>query len=346
MNRAKKIAISLAVTALVYICVCLTLIFWPTPSKKNSESYDFSSLKKAAAQEIIAEERWLTLRDKSQLFYRYYPSEANRTLILIHGSGGESRYLSDFAAFMASNGIARVITPDLRGHGRTANLTAKQKGDIDYIGQYDDDLEDLIHDLRLSYPKSTVVLGGHSSGGGLALRYAGNSHSNPVDGYLLFAPYLGHEAITIKSNQDKQLSTEVKSNSGEWVTVALKRWIGLAMLNNIGISGFNSKPVLIFNLPEQWVDNLQTPDYSYRLAMSFQPNDYIADIKRINKPTLVLVGQEDEAFASDQFAPAFQSAAAFAAVKTIPEAKHLDIINNPDSRQAIRQWYAQAFPQD
>lgn len=345
MKRIRKIAFSLAITATIYICICLALIFWPIPSKKNIESFDFSSLEKATGQELAAEEQWLTLRDKSQLFYRHYASAANSTLILLHGSSGESSYLGDLAKFMAESGIARVITPDLRGHGRTANQAAVRKGDIAYIGQYDDDLEDLIHHLRATYPNSPIILGGHSSGGGLAVRYAGNSRTSPVDGYLLFAPFLGHEAITMKDNQDKHQATAVKSDSGDWVTVALKRWIGLAMINDIGITAFNHKPVLMFNLPERLVSDLQTADYSYRLAMSFQPNNYIADIKHIDKPTLVVVGQADETFVSDQYSPAFKPAGKFAQVKIIPAAKHMDIINHPDSRQEILNWYRQTFPQ-
>lgn len=340
MKLTRRILIITIITTVIYLCICLTLVFWPTPKKQNVQSYDFSSLNSTSKNESAGEEKWLTLRDQSKLFYRYYESDAKSTLILIHGSGSESRYLSNFASFLAKSGISRVITPDLRGHGRTASISmSKKKGDIDYIGQYDDDLEDLIRYTRTAYPQSKIVLGGHSSGGGLALRYAGNTNLSAVDSYLLLAPYLGHEAITIKTNEHERETTTLKPKAGEWVTVALKRWIGLAMLNNIGVSIFNYLPVLIFNLPDTLVDDLQTPDYSYRLAMSFQPHNYIEDIKQINRPTLVLVGEKDEAFNVEQFAIAFRPAQKYVYVKTITGAKHMDIFNNADAKQEINNWY-------
>lgn len=224
MNVFKKTVLFIAISFLLYLGAGLVLTFWPEPQKKKVDFYDFSSIKQSSDNTL--RERWLMLRDKTKLFYHYYPSDAKCTMIIIHGSGTDSRYLSNIANYVSENKLARVITPDLRGHGRTS----KTKGDIGYIGQYEDDLEDLILQIKSSYPNEKIVLAGHSSGGGLTLRYAGNPKMSSVDAYVMFAPYLGHEATTIKPN-----------NSGEWVTVVLKRYIGLAMLNNLGIKVFNNK---------------------------------------------------------------------------------------------------------
>lgn len=336
MAIVKRIFIALSILVFVYLGICLTLVFWPIPKKQHIENFDFSVLKKNEQQPTLGTERWLTLRDNKKLFYRYYDSNryydskgtldtnVKNTLILIHGSGSESRYLGNLATFLAENNISRVITPDLRGHGRTSN----PKGDVNYIGQYEDDIEDIVNAVRATYPDSKIVLGGHSSGGGLVLRYAGNSTASPVDAYLFFSPYLGHEAPT------------VKPNSGEWVTVAIKRWIGLSMLNDVGIRVFNGLPVLLFNLPDALVDEFQTPSYSYRLAMSYQPNNYIEDIKKIDRPTLVVVGDKDEAFNADQFAPAFKPSEKFSEVKLIANATHLDVLSNQNAQEKIAEWYA------
>ena len=206
----KKVLVSVPVVALVYLGISLALVFWPAPEKKDVENYDYSTLENGVQNYALGEEKWLTLRDESKLFYRVYPSDANSTLIMIHGSGAESRYLRNMATSLAESGISRVITPDLRGHGRTT----KEKGDINYIGQYDHDIEDVVNYVRSTYPGSKIILGGHSSGGGLVLRYAGNTEVSKVDGYIMFAPYLGHEAPT------------VKPNSGDWVTVAIPRFVG------------------------------------------------------------------------------------------------------------------------
>lgn len=332
----------LLITALVYLAIALTLIYWPMPQKRDIKNYDFSVLKTGIQHQSLGEEHWLSLRDGYRLFYRYYPSSpsspsgSKTLLILLHGSGSESRYLSDFAQYLSKNHIAQVITPDLRGHGRSAldqkNIQAgAHQGDIDHLGQYDEDLSDLLTYVQRTQPRVKIILGGHSSGGGLVLRYAANSGGKGIAGYLLMAPYLGHEAIT------------VKPSSGDWVTVAIKRWIGLSMLNNLGIPVLNGLPVLQFNLPTKWQDPLQTKSYSYRLAMSFQPNNYLDDIKKLNRPTLVLVGEKDEGFYADKFPQAFALAEKYAQVSIIPGAKHLDIFTRPEARQIIEHWFNQHY---
>ncbi len=311
------------ISSAIYFTLCMVLIYWPIPVKQDLENYDFSSLEISTSEASMGEERHLTLRDGLKAFYRYYDSSARDVLILIHGSGGESRYFSALASFMAETGMAKVLTPDLRGHGRTSEV----KGDIEYLGQYDHDLEDIINATRLAYPESRIVLGGHSSGGGLVLRYAGNKQVSKVDGYLLFSPYLGHKAPT------------VKPNSGDWVTVAIKRWVGLSMLNNVNVTLFNHLPVLIFNLSGEWTDDLQTPSYSYRLATSFAPNNYIEDIKKIDAPMLVLVGEKDEGFYAEEFAPIFRPAAKYVTTRVIKDAKHLDVMGKLTARAEMSQWF-------
>ncbi len=88
-------------------------------------------------------------------------------LILIHGSGWHSRYFYRLASHIASVNAAHVYTPDLRGHGEVP----QRRGDIDYIDQLEDDLADFVSLIRKEHPTAKLVVGGHSSGGGLALRW-------------------------------------------------------------------------------------------------------------------------------------------------------------------------------
>lgn len=141
-----------------------------------------------------------------------------------------------------------------------------------------------------------IIFAGHSSGGGLVLKFIGNPKNTKIDRAIMLAPYLGYDAIT------------VKPNSGGWVTVALKRIIGLSMLNNIGIKMLNGLPVLFFNRPESVNDELQVPFYSFRMTIDFTPKNYKEDIRNINIPCLVLVGKQDESFYPEQFEVAFKPA--------------------------------------
>jgi alpha-beta hydrolase superfamily lysophospholipase len=112
--------------------------------------------------------------------------------------------------------------------------------------------------MRKQAPNAKIVLGGHSSGGGFALRYAGNPDLEPVDANLLLAPFLGRNAPT------------VRPGSGGWVQVATKRYVGLAMLNAWNIRQLDHLPGLYFNRPPEWQGPLQVDIYSARLNESLQ----------------------------------------------------------------------------
>ena len=99
-------------------------------------------------------------------------------------------------------------------------------------------------------------------------------------------------------------------------------------------------PVLFFNRPEEWNDDLQAQSYSYRLLMSFQPRDYPEEIKQIHQPTLVVVGSLDESFYPDQFPIVFKDAKT-ANVIIVKGAKHLDVMDNEDSKRYVRTWFDQ-----
>lgn len=64
--------------------------------------------------------------------------------------------------YPSQDNFATVITPDLRGHGR--NL--KDQPDINYIGQLEEDIEDIIRYAKDSLNARKIILAGHSSGGG------------------------------------------------------------------------------------------------------------------------------------------------------------------------------------
>ena len=259
MNKIlKRVIIFLAVNICLFFITAFVLISWPIPKKETTKNYDYSSIDTLSVKSFIRHEHWIKMRDDTHLFSEIYPSESKTVLILIHGSGSESRYLKTLAGTISQDNVATVITPDLRGHGR--NL--KGQPDINYIGQLEDDIEDMVKYAKDSLNAKKVVLAGHSSGGGLVLRYIAKETLSKVDKAIMIAPYLGHDAPT------------VKPRSGGWVTVGIKRWVGLAMLNAIGIENYNEKPVLFFNRPEAYGDSLQNKSYSYRMAVNFAPKNY------------------------------------------------------------------------
>src|ERR1700744_1148589 len=118
-----------AVAALTGLIICGTA--YP-PRELTSVSdpmrhIDFSDLPKL--QQFHA-------RDGQALSYRVYPGAGPDVIVLIHGSSGESSGMHAVAMAMNSTGDT-IFVPDLRGHGHDGRA-----GDIDYIGQLDDDLAD------------------------------------------------------------------------------------------------------------------------------------------------------------------------------------------------------------
>lgn len=124
-----------------------------------------------------------TARDGSELPYRLYAGGPERLIVLVHGSGWHGMQFHTMASALAAQQIGTVVVPDLRGHG----TEPERRGDIDYIGQLEDDLADLIVAMG---DFDEVVLGGHSSGGGLVVRFAGGEHGQLADRFMLMAPCL------------------------------------------------------------------------------------------------------------------------------------------------------------
>ena len=93
-----------------------------------------------------------TARDGTQLAYRAYPGDGKQVAVLIHGSGTESSVMNALAKTLHAAG-ATVYAPDLRGHGSSG-----RRGDIDYIGQLDDDLVDFVARIRPEHANAEITL--------------------------------------------------------------------------------------------------------------------------------------------------------------------------------------------
>jgi Lysophospholipase len=260
-------------------------------------------------------------RDGKPLVYRYYPAVSEKILILLHGSGWHSQYFYPLATYISSQNLAQIYTPDLRGHG----INPERRGDIDYIGQYDDDLADFIAIIRKAHPQATLIIGGHSSGGGLTLHFAGSKYGKLADAYILLSPYLQYNAPT------------VRPDSGGWANLNIKRFIGLTMLNNIGISRFNALPVIRFNMPGEARNGTETLVYSYRLIASFGSSNYRKDLSAIHKPLLVVTGTADEVNYAEKFKPVI-SQYTEAQVELLPGVTHMGVVVGPEVRLVIGEW--------
>lgn len=255
-------------------------------------------------------------RDRTPLAFRRYSAANGNTawVVLVHGSSSRNQSLHPLARGLSQTGW-NVLVPDVRGHGDSGT-----RGQIRYIGQLEDDLEDFMRQVN---PPGRKILAGFSSGGGFALRFAGGGRQELFDGYLLLSPFLHPNAATSRKD------------SGGWVGVGLPRIIALVFLNRLGMTLWNGLPVLAFALPEKnkkWL----TPEYSFALMRNFQPrDDYRADIRNCRRPMKVLAGGQDEVFVAQNFEGEFQSAGGSAAVTLISGLSHAGLILDSRGIQAV-----------
>jgi len=278
----------------------------------NELFFDYSNLPQLQA---------FAVRDGKKLAYRHYPAQSDKVIILLHGSGWHSQYFLPLAEFISSEGIAQVYTPDLRGHGSQPG----SRGDVNYIGQMEDDLADLIEYIRKDNPNAMLIVGGHSSGGGLAIRFAGSRHGKTADAYMLISPFLKYNAPTIRPN------------SGGWAHPYTGRIAGLTILNMMGIHWFDYLTAIEFNMPEEARDGTETLSYSHRLNTSYAPRNYKKDLAAITQPLLVIAGAMDESFIADKFEPVISQYTA-AQVKLLPDLTHMGVVVSPEVRPVIKEW--------
>ncbi|MDB9797735.1 alpha/beta fold hydrolase [Pseudomonadales bacterium] len=321
----RTLLITLISTPIIYLLIALAFTLYPVERDLHSKTLDFSVLPTGLTNQTGGIESFYTARDGQKLFFRHFPSDAKTTLILIHGSGSDGRYLTLLADKLSTSSKASIVIPDLRGHGRSM-LDAP--GDVSYLGLLEDDLEDLAMHVKGLNLGTITALGGHSSGGGLALKYGGNHHATSFDGYLLLAPYMGYNAPTIKPN------------SGGWVQASTRKYIGLSMLNNVGITLLNDQPVVFFNRPPEWDNPLQVDNYTYRLNESFSPQDYVRALEQNKKPILVLVGEGDDAFYPTEYEPMFSAHAPHAELQILPNLKHLNLPSSEATYEKLSHWLA------
>jgi non-heme chloroperoxidase len=259
-------------------------------------------------------------RDGAQLGYRAYEGNGAQVVVLIHGSSDDGSGMHPLSKALREAG-ASVYVPVVRGHGDSA-----RSGDIDYIGQLDNDLADFVAALRPLHPDASFTLIGFSSGGGFVLRAIAGPDEKLFDRFIMISPALPQDAPTIRPA------------AGGWVSVATPRIIALAILNRIGIDWFNGLPIVAFATSPK-ASNV-TSVYSFRLAVNFgAPRDYLAALGRSTKPAALLVGGADELFYSDRFAPLFGPVRHDMTVTIVPGIGHIGMSLAPEGIAAVRKSF-------
>jgi len=270
----------------------------------------------------IPEVSRVVVHDGAPLTYRLYRGRKDHAVVLVHGSSGASYSMHQLAQVLQSGG-ATVYSISLRGHGGSGTVN----GDTSYKDQLDDDLADFVKATGLGLPGIQRTLIGFSSGGGFVLRTASGANRALFDSYLAISPYIAHDSPTSRP-----------AGAG-WVGLALPRFLALSYLDRWGMPWFQGLPVVHFATDAKPDDN-RTPVYSYRLLTGMQlGDDWRAALARIDRPTAVVVGSNDELFQVAQFQPLFAALNPRISVTVVPGFGHLDMIADPKACAAIAaQW--------
>jgi alpha-beta hydrolase superfamily lysophospholipase len=258
-------------------------------------------------------------RDGTELAYRHYPARgpsSGKIAILVHGSSGSSTSVHALANALAARGV-ETFAPDIRGHGGSGT-----RGDITYIGQLENDMADLVGLVRQTAPDQPLMLLGHSSGGGFALRIAGSPIQNLFARTVLLAPYLGYDAPT------------TRPGSGGWAKADIPRFLALAALRRIGIDCCQSLPTIAFAVPPN-SERILTSTYSYRLMRDFATRSYTSDLADAHHPITLIAGASDELMLADKYADAVHAAAPSVEVKLIDGVDHMGIVCNAQAVAAV-----------
>lgn len=259
-------------------------------------------------------------RDGTWLAERLYPARngaRDRIAILAHGSSASSIEMNVIAKALAEAGVTAVAL-DVRGHGASGT-----RGDIAYAGQLDDDLSDFIAQLRKAYPAARFSLIGHSSGGGFALRIAGEPLGDAFDRFVLLAPYLGYSAPT----------NRLAEGLGLWAAPDLPRILATGALARLGIDWPQSLPAIAFaDAPEAKMS--VTSHYSFRLMQNYTaPLDWKAAFARAEGRITVIAGADDQLMDAEAYRRALPPLGAL--VTILPGVDHMGIVYRAEAIKAI-----------
>jgi non-heme chloroperoxidase len=222
----------------------------------------------------------ITTRDGTQIFYKDWGT--GQPIVFSHGWPLSADDWDAQMLFFGQRGF-RVIAHDRRGHGRSS-----QTWDGNEMDTYADDLAVLFETLDL---KNTVMIG-HSTGGGEVARYLGRHGTKRVAKAVLMGavpPLMLKTAANpggLPIDVFDGLRASFTENRAEFYKAI-----------TLPFYGYNRPDAKISEgIREHWwlQGMLGGVKAHYDCIKAFSETDFTEDLKRIDIPTLVLHGDDDQ----------------------------------------------------
>ncbi len=231
------------------------------------------------------------------------------TLLLIHGFPLSSQMwdpqLDDIAEF------ARVIAPDLRGHGQSDSVPGPYS-----IPQLADDCADLLDHLNVATP---FVVCGLSMGGYIALEFY-RRYPEQVAGLILAATRAGADSVEGKAGRDK--AAELAKNEGATA-------VSSGMLSKMLAPENYASDEELVEYVEDVMSTASLNGVVGALAAMRDRVDSTPMLSEINVPVLIIHGADDQLIPVAE-AEAMHQAIPNSELVIVPDAGHLPNLEQPD----------------
>lgn len=239
-----------------------------------------SAVQAAGAQPAVS---YITTRDGVQLYYKDWGPRDGQPIVFSHGWPLNSDSWESQMLFLADHGY-RVIAHDRRGHGRSS-----QPWDGNDMDHYADDLSTVIDTLKLK----NAVLVGFSTGGGEVARYIGRHGTSRV------------AKVALVSAVTPVMIRSAKNPNG--VPIEVFDGIRAGQLANRAqlYKDIASGPFFGFNRPgakvsqglidSWWLQGMQAGHKNtFDSIKAFSESDMTENLKKIDRPTLIVHGDDDQ----------------------------------------------------